>query len=65
MQPYSILYVYNVCLALFHQPALLAQLGERQTEDLKVLCSIHRQSIFLHFVSQISQSTFTLECNFI
>ena len=22
-------------------PALIAQLGERQTEDLKVLCSIH------------------------
>ena len=23
--------------------ALIAQLGERQTEDLKVLCSIHSQ----------------------
>ena len=27
-------------------PALIAQLGERQTEDLKVLCSIHSQGIF-------------------
>ena len=25
--------------------ALIAQLGERQTEDLKVLCSIHSQGI--------------------
>ena len=31
--------------------ASLAQLGERQTEDLKVLCSIHRRSIFLPFCS--------------
>ena len=27
------------------QKAVLAQLGERQTEDLKVLCSIHRNRI--------------------
>jgi hypothetical protein len=26
--------------------ATLAQLGERQTEDLKALCSIHRSRIF-------------------
>jgi hypothetical protein len=26
--------------------ALIAQLGERQTEDLKVLCSIHSQGIY-------------------
>ena len=26
--------------------AVLAQLGERQTEDLEVLCSIHRNRIF-------------------
>ena len=27
------------------QNALIAQLGERQTEDLKVSCSIHDQGI--------------------
>ena len=26
--------------------ALIAQLGERQTEDLKALCSIHSQGTF-------------------
>ena len=31
--------------------ALIAQLGERQTEDLKVLCSIHSQGICF-FVSR-------------
>ena len=37
--------VIHKCIFLSHRhPALLAQLGERQTEDLKVLCSIHRQS---------------------
>ena len=28
------------------QVATLAQLGERQTEDLKALCSIHRSRTF-------------------
>ena len=37
--------------------ALIAQLGERQTEDLKVLCSIHSQGIF--FLS-LSLSLFRL-----
>jgi hypothetical protein len=41
-----------VCLNQIKQRALLAQLGERQTEDLKVLCSIHRQSNFLHLCLQ-------------
>ena len=41
--------------------ALLAQLGERQTEDLKVLCSIHRQSIFFCLFSLLPIS-FTLVC---
>ena len=29
--------------------AALAQLGERQTEDLKAPCSIHGGGIFFHF----------------
>ena len=29
--------------------AAIAQLGERQTEDLKVLCSIHGGGIFFPF----------------
>ena len=34
--------------------ALIAQLGERQTEDLKVLCSIHSQgtSFFIYFFAR-------------
>jgi hypothetical protein len=40
---------HTVNFASVWHPALLAQLGERQTEDLKVLCSIHRQSIFCSF----------------
>jgi hypothetical protein len=41
------------------QVATLAQLGERQTEDLKALCSIHRSRTF--FFSLISE---TLQLNF-
>ena len=33
---------------IVHQ-AGIAQLGERQTEDLKVACSIHAHRIFQHF----------------
>ena len=41
----SILFLY--CFSSFSRScALIAQLGERQTEDLKVLCSIHSQGIF-------------------
>ena len=37
--------------------ALIAQLGERQTEDLKVLCSIHSQgTVFSSFSSEIGQN---------
>ena len=38
------------------QAALIAQLGERQTEDLKVLCSIHSQSTntFTHHSVQLN-----------
>jgi hypothetical protein len=38
--------VHDIDIWSVLRPALLAQLGERQTEDLKVLCSIHRQSTF-------------------
>jgi hypothetical protein len=34
----------------FHQQAGIAQLGERQTEDLKVACSIHAHRI-LNFLT--------------
>ena len=40
-----------------HPFALIAQLGERQTEDLKVLCSIHSQGTVFSkfFYSEIGQ----------
>ena len=49
-------YIYSLC-TFTREPmltALIAQLGERKTEDLEALCSIHSQSIgFLH-LSQAS-----------
>ena len=39
-----------------HQ-ALIAQLGERQTEDLKVLCSIHGEGI-VFYRNQFLQKNF-------
>ena len=41
------------------QGALIAQLGERQTEDLKVLCSIHSQSTDTFYTS-FSTTQYTL-----
>ena len=42
--------------------ALIAQLGERQTEDLKAECSIHSQGILFFFqyllLSDMSESIF-------
>ena len=35
--------------------ALIAQLGERQTEDLKVLCSIHSQGIYFSWIWSFSR----------
>ncbi len=38
-------YIYNIfrnkTLYIYKREAHIAQLGERQTEDLKVMCSIH------------------------
>ena len=47
--------IMNICLLLItignykSQTAGIAQLGERQTEDLKVACSIHAHRIFTVF----------------
>ena len=40
-----------------HRHALIAQLGERQTEDLKVPCSIHGQGIFFFHSTWFKVST--------
>jgi hypothetical protein len=63
MMCYTVVHVFysqeeKLCITESHVPtegALIAQLGERQTEDLKVLCSIHSQSIpfgnkYFHFI---------------
>ena len=36
--------IYILLRLVTDSRALIAQLGERQTEDLKALCSIHSQS---------------------
>eukprot|EP00980_Cylindrotheca_fusiformis_P012720 scaffold3108_cov152-Cylindrotheca_fusiformis.AAC.11 len=47
------LFFLNCTVMHIHKSALIAQLGERQTEDLKVLCSIHSQGNFLpNFMSR-------------
>ena len=42
---YSLLVIHLRILVRDLLIAFVAQLGERKTEDLKVLCSIHSQSI--------------------
>ena len=44
------LYYLYMIRELFTQLAGIAQLGERQTEDLKVACSIHAHRNFHCFV---------------
>ena len=39
-----------LCVAFSYTEAVIAQLGERQTEDLKVPGSIPGRGIFLHFL---------------
>ena len=38
----------------YSSSALIAQLGERQTEDLKALCSIHSQGTYFCFDTMIT-----------
>ena len=42
--------------------ALIAQLGERQTEDLKVLCSIHSQGIFIRVEDKLFEKLIQYYC---
>ncbi len=62
----SIKEVYRVETTSIIIVALIAQLGERQTEDLKVLCSIHSQGI-LSFTNCHCRTVFLMQstCNFV
>ena len=46
---FELILTFNYCIPLRQQAASLAQLGERCTEDAKVVCSIHTGSIFWAF----------------
>ena len=50
------IYIYKCWRIGFNTPALIAQLGERQTEDLKVSRSIRDQGMFILILFAIVQA---------
>ena len=59
-------YVYVKLVFTFEHQADLAQLGERETEDLKVPCSIHGIRIFfLYFLVVFSFSSIVSMISFV